>query len=191
MADVPLKEIVVPFDGSELSEMAVPYAEEIAPAEHFDVRDVALTFTSEEKKVGSSEGHSTATSSPFHEARVTEAQRLAGPLTRAILDRDFPAIGAIAERDALLMHGVMMTSDPSLVYWLPQTVAAIRACRRWREEQGLNAYFTIDAGPNVHVLCLGEDAREIAGLARDELAPESLIATPPGSGARLVRDHLF
>lgn len=167
------------------------FAEEIAPASHLDVHDVALTFSQEAKKVGSLEGHATAESSPLHATRLAEVNRLLPTLASAIAERDFATIGEIAEADALLMHAVMMTSAPSLVYWLPETVAAIRAARRWREERGIDVYFTIDAGPNVHFLCRGKDARAVAELAQDELRPESLLVSPPGEGARVVGRHLL
>ncbi len=71
----------------------------------------------------------------------------------AIATRDIERLGRVSERDALAMHAVMMTSTPSLLYWQGGTVEVMQAARRWREEEGIPVFFTIDAGPNVHLIC--------------------------------------
>jgi len=68
-------------------------------------------------------------------------------------------------------------------------VRGLHAVRRWREE-GLRVYATIDAGPNLHLLCLGRDAAEVRRRAEEELRPASVIDNAPGDGARLVATHL-
>ena len=62
-----------------------------------------------------------------------------------------------------MMHAVMMTSVPPLIYWLPGTLAVMHAVRSARAK-GLPACYTIDAGPNVHVLCLGTAEEETAKI---------------------------
>jgi diphosphomevalonate decarboxylase len=165
---------------------------QLAPPEHLDLRDVALVLASGEKKVKSLEGHALARTSPLLDARLSSVREILPRMRRAILERDVPTIGALAELDCLTMHAVMMTSQPSLLYWSPETIAALAAVRRWREE-GLPCWFTIDAGPNVHVLVEGDLSREVRARAEKELAlpRERVHAARPGPGARLVADHLF
>ena len=168
-------------------------AVELAPPSHWDVHDVVLVFSGAEKKVGSSEGHPLAKTSPMNDARLAEVEKLLPVVRKAIRERDVAGMARATELDALLMHAVMMTSDPSLVYWTPETVAGIHAVRQWREE-GVPAFFTIDAGPNVHVFAAGAAAaREVAQRAERELglAPGDVIASGPGAGARVLREHLF
>jgi len=88
------------------------------------------------------------------------------------------------------MHAVAMTSQPSVLYWSPETVRIMHAVRAWRAE-GLPAYFTIDAGANVHVLCLGADADEIAGRLRALDGVQDVLANRPGPATRLIDAHLF
>jgi diphosphomevalonate decarboxylase len=84
---------------------------------------------------------------------------------------------------------VMMTSTPSLLYWTEGTIRGLHAVRAWREE-GLQVYATIDAGPNLHLLCRGRDAPEVARRAREALAPTAVLDNAPGEGAALTQRHL-
>ena len=165
-------------------------AEQVAPTDHWDLHDVVVVLSEGEKKVGSSEGHELATTSPLNAGRMARVPRLLDEVREGIQARDVDRVGRAAEEDALLMHAVMMTSTPSLLYWSPQTVTGLHAVRRWREE-GLRAYATIDAGPNLHLLCEGRDAAEVARRAKEELHAAAVLDNGPGEGAGLVDRHLF
>lgn len=165
-------------------------AEPVAPAEHWDLHDVVAVLSEGEKKVGSHEGHEVADTSPLNAGRVARVPDLLREVREGILARDVHRVGRAAEEDALLMHAVMMTSRPSLLYWSPQTLAGLHAVRAWREE-GLAVYATIDAGPNLHLLCEGRDAAEVARRAKESLGAASVIDNAPGEGARVVQRHLF
>lgn len=166
------------------------YAEPIAPPEHLDLHDVVVVVSEGEKKVGSQEGHGLAGTSPLNAGRLARVPALLREVREGIRARDVHRLGAAAEEDALLMHAVMMTSRPSLLYWSPETVAGLHAVRRWREE-GLAVYATIDAGPNLHLLCHGRDSAQVMRRAREELGAATLLDNGPGEGARLVDRHLF
>jgi diphosphomevalonate decarboxylase len=83
------------------------------------------------------------------------------------------------------MHAVMLTSQPALMYWRPETVKLMQAIRGWRE-QGLSVCYTVDAGPNVHCLCLGEQAEQIRNQLESLLPEARLIRSGAGGPARLV-----
>jgi diphosphomevalonate decarboxylase len=85
---------------------------------------------------------------------------------------------------------VMMTSQPSLLYWQPGTLEILHAVRRWRAD-GLAVYFTIDAGPNVHLICEPQTANTVAQLLRDLPSVEQVIISGPGPGPQALREHLF
>jgi diphosphomevalonate decarboxylase len=165
------------------------FAEQVAPPGHMDLHDVVLVFDEGEKKVGSAEGHGVADTSPLQAGRVARVPALLAEVREGVRARDLDRLGAAAEEDALLMHAVMMTSRPSLLYWGEGTIRGLQAVRRWREE-GLRVWATIDAGPNLHLLCMGRDAREVERRARDELRPASVMDNAPGEGAKLVARHL-
>src|SRR4029078_10313903 len=78
----------------------------------------------------------------------------------AILAHDLATLGEIAEADTISMHAICMTQRPPSFYWNASTLTVIHAVRSWRDE-GLYAYFTIDAGPNVHVICAASDRAEV------------------------------
>jgi diphosphomevalonate decarboxylase len=168
------------------------YARQIAPPEHLALHDVACIFSGEKKKVGSLEGHELADRSPIHATRLAWVNDALPRMKEAILKKDLKSIGDLAERDALFMHSVMMTSDPSVLYWTGDTVRGIHDVRGWREE-GIPVWFTIDAGPNLHLLTPPEHAPEIVSRARKTwgLSKERVIDSGPGEGVRSVEDHLF
>jgi diphosphomevalonate decarboxylase len=109
---------------------------------------------------------------------------------RALLACDLAAMGPILEQDALMMHAVMMTSRPPLYYWTPGTLEIVQAVQRWRAD-GLAVYFTIDAGPNVHLICAAGDAAEVEARARALPGVLDTLVSGPGGPARLVDEHLF
>ena len=159
------------------------YAEQIAPPEAWsDLRDVVVVISHAEKEVGSLDGHGLAHKSEMLEGRLKAVPDRADRVRRAILDRDLTALGEASELDAISMHCVMMTSG--LFYWAPRTLEAMSIVIALRQG-GHEAYFTMDAGPNVHVLCRDADMPVI----RDELASRfkcTLIVSGPGAGARVV-----
>lgn len=169
---------------------ATSFAEQIAPPEHWDLCDLIAIVQTQHKEVASSKGHERADPSPFAAARVAAAERGLPIVRRAILQHDFEALGEETEQEAIRMHAVAMTSQPSVIYWSPETVRIMHAVRAWRAE-GLPAYFTIDAGANVHVLCLGADADEVAGRLRALDGVQKVLINRPGPATRLIDAHLF
>jgi diphosphomevalonate decarboxylase len=83
----------------------------------------------------------------------------------------------------------MMTSSPSLVYWQGGTVELINAVRRWRAE-GISAYFTIDAGPNVHIICEESERTPILERLRAMPGIQQIMLSGPGAGASLLDTHM-
>jgi diphosphomevalonate decarboxylase len=161
------------------------YAQQLAPPDHWDLVDWIVVTSQEPKQVGSSEGHRLAATSPLQAARVADAPRRLDICRQAILGRDFAALASVVEQDSNLMHAVMLTSQPALMYWQPETVELMQAIRRWRE-QGLSVCYTVDAGPNVHCLCLGEQAEQV-GRQLESLVPAArLIRSGVGGPAHLV-----
>jgi diphosphomevalonate decarboxylase len=94
-------------------------------------------------------------------------------------------LGPLIEADALAMHFVMMTSHPALFYWSPATLNIIKKCHEWRE-QGLQVYFTIDAGPNVHLICEDYQEAELLSQLRHVEGVEQVLVSGAGEGATVV-----
>ena len=85
----------------------------------------------------------------------------------------------------------MMTSTPSLLYWQPGTLEVMQAVRQWREQDKLPVYFTIDAGPNVHLICESAYRTTVADRLRALKSVEQVLVSKPGPGPILLDSHLF
>lgn len=166
------------------------FASQIASPEHWEICDCIALVSTEAKKVASSEGHKLAQSSPLYSARLSQVKEDLDRVREAILTRDFESLGSVAEREALSLHAIMMTSQPSLLYWTPATVRVMKEVRNWREG-GRSVYFTIDAGPNVHLLTLPSCVAEIERALRKVEGVKQVIVCRPGQGTRLIEEHLF
>jgi diphosphomevalonate decarboxylase len=162
---------------------------QLAPADHWDVADVIAIVSREAKPVSSLDGHTRAATSPLLQARVASLGRSLRESRAAIARRDLALLGAIAERDALSLHAVAMTSEPGILYWQPGTLEVMHAVRSWRQE-GLPAYFTLDAGPNVHILTTAEHRDAVAERARALRGVRGVLVCGPGKGARISEEHL-
>ena len=158
------------------------YAASIAPATSWDLVDCIALVTANHKAVGSTAGHLLANSSPLQTARVQDAPRRLEICRSAILKKDFKQFAKIVELDSNLMHAVMMTSTPSLFYWEPQTLEVMRTVRNWRE-QGIPVCYTLDAGSNVHVICLSSVCEKIKHNLEQMSFIQRVIIAKPGSGA--------
>jgi diphosphomevalonate decarboxylase len=117
--------------------------------------------------------------------RVEDAPRRLEICRRAILERDFEALAEVAELDSNLMHAAIMTSQPPVLYWQPATLAVLRTVLAWRKS-GTPVFFTIDAGPNVHVICPSEYAAQVTPKLAEIPGVLETLCAPVGSSARLA-----
>jgi len=161
------------------------YAYSLFPANYWNIRDVIAIVGDELKKVSSTEGHAAVKSSPLYKVRIREMPQKLRQIKAAIRNRDFSEFGEICEAEALNMHAVMMTSKPALIYWMPTTLRVMHQIIDWRSS-GLESYFTIDAGPNVHALCVADDALKLAGRLSLIEGVRKVIVNLPTDGATLV-----
>ena len=84
------------------------------------------------------------------------------------------------------MHTVMITSKPPLFYWQPLSLAIMQAVRRWREVDALQVCYTLDAGPNVHCICVLTDADSVASRLQ-ALSPDiDILRSRVGGGATVL-----
>lgn len=161
------------------------FAVSIAPPEHWDLADCVAIVSAGHKATGSTEGHALAPTSPLQAARVADSGRRLEICRRAILERDFAAFANIIELDSDMMHAVMMTSQPQLFYWKPATLAVMESVRSWRGD-GLQAAYTIDAGPNVHVICPQSEMDAVASLLREIPGVSNVLSATVGGPASLL-----
>ena len=157
-----------------------------APPVTWDLRLVVAVTAAGEKALGSTSAmDSTARTSPFYPAWVASSADDLAQARAAIAARDLAALGVVAERSALRMHATALGADPAILYWNAATVAAIHATRALRAG-GTAAYFTIDAGPHVKVLCAAADAALVSQTMGGVPGVLRTIIASPGPGARVV-----
>src|SRR5438309_4449823 len=161
------------------------FAEPLAPADHWDVRMVVAITSTTPKSVSSRNGMVRTAASPFYPAWVAGSDADLAEARAAIRVRDLEALGLVAEHSALKMHAAALATRPPILYWRAATLDCIHRVWALRAD-GVPAYFTIDAGPQVKVLCAAGDApRVVAGL---EMLPgvERVLVCGPGRGAEVI-----
>lgn len=164
------------------------FAMSIAPPDHWALVDHVAVVRSVHKPVGSTEGHGLAHTSPLQAARVADAPRRLEICRQAILEHNFSALAGIIELDSNMMHAVMMTSQPALFYWEPASIALMKTIPVWRQE-GLNAAYTLDAGPNVHIITPASDSAAVQDRLRAFPGVKSLLVAPVGGPAQWVANQ--
>lgn len=160
------------------------YAYSFAPPEHWALADCIAVVSRAHKQVVSRQGHVLAATSPIQAARLADTPRRLSLCRNAILERDFEALAEVAELDSNLMHAVMLTSTPRLIYWQPATLALMQAVVEWRSA-GLPVFYTIDAGPNVHVICPAETAEQVAARLKEIPGVQEVLTALTGGATRL------
>lgn len=161
------------------------YAESFAPPEYWDIVDVIAIVSDKHKTTGSQEGHQTAATSDLQMARVAGARERFNICQQAILECNFATFAEVVEHDSNLMHAVMMTSRPPLFYWLPSTLTIMDNIRQWRAG-GLKVCYTLDAGPNVHCICVTKDADKVRERLGNLSGIVDIRMAPAGRGAWLI-----
>ena len=156
----------------------------LAPGD-WDVRVVVAITQVGPKAVSSREGMARAATSPLYPAWVEGAETDLAEARAAIRARDLEALGQLAEHSALKMHAVGLAARPPLLYWRGATVECVHRVWALRAD-GTPAFVTIDAGPQVKVLCQPGDAARIADALRAVPGVERVVACTPGGGAEVL-----
>lgn len=165
-------------------------AQQLAPARHWPLLDLIGVVDARPKLVSSRQGHQLAASSPFYSTRLNLLHERLGTVRQAILDRDFQTLADAVEREAVELHMIAMTSQPPIFYWQPATLRVLDRVRQLRRE-GLQVCATVDAGPNVHVLCTPHDGPAAFAALRMLPGVEQWICDQVGEGPRRLSRHLF
>lgn len=147
---------------------AVGYEQNVAPI-FKTYHDDILIVSKKEKSVSSSAGHQLMESNVYADARYKQAVTRMDDLLIALENGDQETFGKIAEDEALTLHALMMSSDPSYLLIHPNTLHIIEKIRSYRKKTGFQVYFTLDAGPNIHLLYADNIASNIKLFIKDEL----------------------
>ncbi|WP_270998093.1 diphosphomevalonate decarboxylase [Listeria seeligeri] len=168
-------------DGSD--SFAIPFTKKLS-----DKMSMVIAVVSDkEKKVSSRDGmRLTVETSPFFKDWVAAAETDLEEMKQAILAEDFIKVGEITERNGMKMHATTLGAEPPFTYFQPLSLEIMDAVRALREES-IPAYFTMDAGPNVKVICERKNEKIVAEKL-SELAKNVLICHA-GKEASVVSDE--
>jgi diphosphomevalonate decarboxylase len=176
---------VSPIDPATSDLYATPYAAEVHPVFHHFHDDIMIVSKSE-KSVSSRAGHSLMDNNIFADNRYLQANQRFEHLLIALKDGDVATFGKIAEDEALTLHALMMASEPSYILLQPHTLTMIERIRAFRAETGLPVYFSLDAGPNIHLLYPDQNKAAVQAFIDHSLIPLCedgvYIADQVGSG---------
>lgn len=126
--------------------------------------DDILIVSAKEKSVSSTAGHALMEDNIYAESRYKQANKRVEDLLEIMKTDDVDAFGKIAEDEAMTLHALMMCSNPSYILIEPGTLKMIQEIRSFRTRTKLPIYFTLDAGPNIHLLypdAVKEDAEKL------------------------------
>ena len=149
-------------------EYAVPLGNDIHPI-FKTYRDSILIVSGETKSVSSRAGHGLMEGNPYAPARYAQANENIKNLLAALKSGDLETFIHITESEALQLHALMMCSNPSFILMKPNTLRIIEEVRRFRNETNIPLCFTLDAGPNVHLLYPEDEAKKVEKFIKNEL----------------------
>lgn len=147
---------------------AIPFKENIHPI-FTDLQDAILMIDSSPKKVSSTAGHALMKDHPYADARFQQARLNMSELQDTMVQGDFDQFTSIVENEALSLHGLMMSSTPSYTLLKPNTLIAIERIKNFRDKTHLPITFTLDAGPNIHLLYPKENEIVVQDFIKQEL----------------------
>lgn len=170
------------WEMGNLSDGSDSFAVPIAPVNHWDIRVAAVVLNAKMKKVSSREGmRRTVETSPFFSGWVESNPNDLKQIKEGIMDRDFEKVGQIAEANCLKMHATTLGANPPFSYWNDSTFAVMQTVQ-WMREKGIPAFFTIDAGPNVKVLYLPKNEKNVEKTLREAPGVKDVILSKTGQG---------
>ena len=155
------------YKGSS-DDYAVSLADDIHPV-FKSFRDSILIVSDEKKSVSSRAGHALMEGNPYAPARYAQANENIKNLLSALKSGDLDTFINITESEALQLHALMMCSNPSFILLKPNTLFVLESIRQFRQATQVPLCFTLDAGPNVHLLYPDNEADKVDDFIKGEL----------------------
>lgn len=174
------------FGGFVRWDAGAEYAESLYPPDWWpELRVVVVPVSRETKSISSRDAmNRTRATSPMYAAWVADAPSLVSAAALAIGRRDLPSLGSAMRRSYLRMFATMFAADPPILYWTPESVEAIRRLEKLRSD-GIEAWETMDAGPQIKVLTTADHAETVRTTLED-LAALPPIVSEIGGGVTLI-----
>lgn len=133
-------------------------------------QDTILLVDENQKDVSSSAGHSLMDNHPFSMDRYAIANTNTSALKVILEKGDLFGFCDLVEKEALMLHSLMMSSSPSYVLMKPQTLEIMNEIKAFRNMNKVPVCFTLDAGANVHVLYPEKDSKSVTVFINAKLS---------------------
>lgn len=164
-------------------------ADQLYDENYWDLRLLILVTSIKEKEIGSTEGMNlSAKTSPYYKNWIQSSIGDISEMKNAIVKKDFEKLGELSEFSCLKMHALAMSSNPGIIYWNENTIKIINKVRALRKS-GLGVFFTIDAGPQVKVLCLPQDISKVKDEFKNIKGIKQTIHSAIGPSAYILGEN--
>lgn len=168
---------------SDIDSFAIPIDEA-----DWDIGMIFIIVDDGRKEVSSTEGmRRVVETSPYYDGWISSTKEDLIDMKSAIKMQDIVKVGEIAERSALKMHALNLSANPPFNYWSPESIEAMRMVSELRK-QGYPVYLTMDAGPNVKLICKASQMEELTEKLLQTFHKEQLVMAKPGPGIQILED---
>ncbi|SMF14595.1 diphosphomevalonate decarboxylase [Pseudobacteriovorax antillogorgiicola] len=157
---------------------------------HWPLMDSVVLFSDAEKSVGSTEAHRSAWTSPLFAPRLASLNSRRDAMLQAIEDKNMKFLGPLIEQETLEMHGVIMSATPSVHYFGAETGKFLAWLRERRTALDLDVYFTLDAGPNVHLIYENHLHERVMQLLQETVDSSRILSDHMGAGPVLTVEEV-
>ena len=177
------------FGGFTLFRRGADHAEQVFDSHHWPELCVVVAAVGKERKPISSRQAMirAAETSPFFSGWVEVNEALVEQALGALESRDLERLGVLMRRSYLAMFSTMFTSDPPVLYWLPETVAVLRLAEQLRAA-GVGVFETMDAGPQVKLVCEARDLETVVASLQERLPEVHITESVVGGPASIAHD---
>ncbi|MCU4175476.1 diphosphomevalonate/mevalonate 3,5-bisphosphate decarboxylase family protein [Carboxylicivirga sp. N1Y90] len=135
------------------------------------LQDSILVIRKGAKSVSSTVGHQLMDNHPFKEGRLKQANKNIKKLISALKQGDFKIFTEVCEEEAMSLHALMMSSSPGYTLMAPETLRAIKRINKFRDSNHVPLTYTLDAGPNIHLIYPKEQSKIVHPFIKEHLAP--------------------
>lgn len=151
-----------------------------------DINMIAIILDNQPKKISSRKGMKISIkTSPYYQSWIKQTTADFQIIEEAIKENDFTTLGKTAELNAMRMHSLTLSSDPSYLYINADSLKVINMVKELREN-GVECYYTMDAGPNVKIICQSDKISAITDKLSDKFSNDQIKVSGPGEGIRYL-----
>lgn len=151
-----------------------------------DINMIAIILDNQPKKISSRKGMKISiTTSPYYQSWIKQTTADFQIIEEAIKENDFTTLGKTAELNAMRMHSLTLSSDPSYLYINADSLKVINMVKELREN-GVECYYTMDAGPNVKIICQSDKISAITDKLSDKFSNDQIKVSGPGEGIKYL-----